>query len=50
MHVLYFVLYLLALVCFIASAFQVSARKVNLLAFGLAFFVAVPMLQQLRLL
>jgi hypothetical protein len=44
----YFVLYLLALVCFALAAVQVHTSKVNLLGLGLAFFVAVPFLQTLQ--
>lgn len=47
MHVLYFVLLLLAVVCFVASAFQVNATRLNLLALGLALFAAVPFIKSL---
>lgn len=46
MDVLCFVLLLVALICFVAAAFGVVAR-VNLVALGLAFWVAVPLLQSL---
>lgn len=45
MIVLYFVLLLLALVCFVLSAFQVNTPKFYLIGFGLAFWVAVPLVQ-----
>lgn len=48
MVVLYFVLFLLALVCFVASAFQVNSPKIYLLGFGLALWVAVPLIQQMQ--
>ena len=47
MNALYFVLFLLALVCFVADAFDASVRRVSLLALGLAFFVAPFALQAL---
>lgn len=50
MHVLYFVLFLLALVCFVAATFQMYTSKLNLLALGLALAVAVFTIQQARLL
>lgn len=46
MHVLYFVLLLISIICFVAASLGVVAR-VNLVALGLAFWVAVPLLQQL---
>ena len=45
MHVLYFVLALVALVCFGAAAFGVSTRRVNLMALGLALFTLITVLQ-----
>ncbi len=50
MHVLYFVLFLLAVVCFVAAAFQVYSSKLNLMALGLALATAVFVVQQARLL
>lgn len=51
MHVLYFVLYLLAVISFVIAAFHVVAdRRVNFLALGLVFAVLVPLIQQVRLL
>jgi hypothetical protein len=50
MHVLYFILLLLAVVAFVAAAFQVAATKVNLIALGLALAFAVPLIQHARLL
>lgn len=47
MNTLYFVLFLLALVCFVADALDANVRRVNLLALGLAFFVSPFMLQAL---
>lgn len=48
MTVLYFVLLLLALVCFVAAAVGVRSPRVELLALGLALWVAVPFLQALQ--
>ena len=54
MHVLFFVLFLLAVVCFVAAAFRDLRTNggvgVNLVALGLAFGFAVFMVQQARLL
>jgi hypothetical protein len=47
MNVLYFVLFLLAVVCFVAAASERIAARVNLVALGLAFGTSVFMLQQL---
>lgn len=46
--VLFFVLLLLALVCFVASAFQVHAARFNLLSLGAALWVTVPLIQALQ--
>lgn len=49
MTVLYFILTLLAVVCFIATAFGVVAvRRINLLALGLFFWVLVDFIQLLQ--
>lgn len=48
MTALYFVLLLLALVCFVVAAFNVVSARVNLVALGLAFWVAVPFIQMLQ--
>lgn len=48
MTVLFFVLYLLALVCFLLATKQAVAAKLNLLPLGLAFTVAVPLIQMLQ--
>lgn len=48
MLVLFFILLLLALVCFAAAAFQVHASRINLLGLGLALWVAVPFIQTLQ--
>ena len=48
MTVLYFILLLLALVCFVASCLRVSSPRVELVALGLAFWVAVPFIQTLQ--
>jgi len=45
MTVLFLILLLLALVCFVASAFQVHSPKLHLISLGLAFWVAVPFIQ-----
>jgi hypothetical protein len=45
MDTLYMVMYLVALVLFVLDAFGVVVRRLNLLALGLAFWVAVPFLQ-----
>lgn len=47
MDVLFFVLLLLALVCFLASAFNVSASRLTLISLGLALCVAVPLIKTL---
>lgn len=47
MQVFYLILLLLALVCFILSAFQVNPTRIYLMGFGLAFWVAVPFIQTL---
>lgn len=47
MTVIYLVLLLLALVCFLVETFGRSTR-LNLLALGLAFWVTVPLLQVIR--
>ena len=39
-----FVLYLLAFLCFVLAALGVPVPRVSLLAFGLAFWVLVPLL------
>lgn len=46
--VLYFILLLLAFICFMVSAFQVHVPRVYLIGFGLAFWVAVPLIQTLQ--
>lgn len=48
MQVLYFVLLLLACVCFVLSAIQVNSPKIYLLGVGLALWVAVPLVQTLQ--
>lgn len=48
MQLLYFILLLIAFVCFLASAIQVSALPIRLVSFGLAFWVAVSMIQSLE--
>lgn len=48
MHLLYFVLFLLAVLCFVTSAFRLVAAKVDLVALGLAFAFAVFLIQQLK--
>lgn len=48
MITLYFVLLLLALVCFVASTFAVNAPRINLMSLGLALWVAVPFIQTLQ--
>lgn len=48
MLVLMFVLLLLAIVCFVASAIHVSSPRLNLVALGLAFWVAVPLITTLQ--
>lgn len=44
MQVLYFILLLLALVCFVADGLKVVVTRVNLSALGLAFWVLVPLI------
>lgn len=48
MNVLYFILLLLALICFVASALNRVSSRVNLVALGLALWVAFPLIQQLQ--
>lgn len=50
MHVLYFILFLLAVVAFVAAAFEVVVARLNLVALGLALATAVFLIQQARLL
>lgn len=51
MDVLYFVLLLLGLVCFLAHAFLTEPRTPrSLLGLGLAFWIAVPLIAQARVL
>lgn len=45
MTTIYFLLVLAALVCFVLAAAGVPVRRVSLVALGLAFWVAVPVLQ-----
>lgn len=47
MNVLYFVLFLLAVVCFVAAASERVSSRFNLVALGLALATAVFALQQL---
>jgi len=47
MIALFLLLYILAAVCFVLSAFAASVRRVNLLALGLFFWVLVPLIQTL---
>lgn len=49
MNVVYFVLFLLAVVCFVAEASGRVASRVNLVALGLAFGFSVFMLRALGL-
>lgn len=48
MSVLFFILLLLALVCFVLSAFQVHGPRVYLVGLGLALWVAVPFISALQ--
>lgn len=48
MNVLYFVLALLALVCFVAAALGVKSPRVELVALGLAFWVGIVFTQLLQ--
>lgn len=48
MNTLYLLLLVAALVCFVISAFQVRATRVNPLALGAALWVLVPILQFLN--
>lgn len=45
---LYFILYLIAVLLFVVSAFQLASAKVNLISLGLAFAFAVPLIQTLQ--
>lgn len=42
------ILLLLAAACFVAAAFGWAGAKVNLLALGLAFWVAVPLIAAVK--
>lgn len=44
MHLLLFVLFVAALVCFLLGAFNVAVRRINLIALGLTFWVLVYVL------
>ena len=48
MNVLYFILLLAALICFVLSAFGFRSGRVSLLPLGLALWVAVPFLVALQ--
>lgn len=48
MTVLYFVLLLVAVLLFLLASLRVSSPRVELVALGLAFAFAVPLLQQLQ--
>lgn len=52
MNVVYFILLLLSLICFVVAAFfrtrQPATVSADLVALGLAFWVAVPFLEHLR--
>lgn len=51
MNAFYFILLLLAAVCFALSAFNVVvARRVSFLSLGLLFWVLVPLIQTLKVL
>lgn len=45
MTVLYLILYILAVICFLAVAFRVRTNRVSLLGLGLALAFAVPLIQ-----
>lgn len=45
MTVIYLLLLVAALVCFVLAAFNVNVRNVTLMAAGLAFWVLVPLIQ-----
>lgn len=47
MNLLYFVLYLLALLCFLVATKQAVVARLSLVPLGLAFAVAVPLIQTL---
>lgn len=48
MHALYFVLFLLAVVCFLAATFPTISSRINLMALGLALATAVFVIQQAK--
>ena len=50
MNTLYLILLLLGAVCFAIAAFDVAVRRVNLLALGLLFWIAVPLIQTIKVL
>jgi hypothetical protein len=45
MTALYLILLILGLGCFLADAFRSASPRVSLLGLGLAFWIAVPLLQ-----
>lgn len=45
MAVLFLILMILAVVCFLATAFGIAGRRVNLLALGLFFWVLVDLIR-----
>lgn len=45
MTTLYFVLFLLAAICFGVETFRTHAVRINLLALGFLFFSLVPLIQ-----
>jgi hypothetical protein len=48
MVVVFLILLLLALVCFLVAASGRASARVNLVALGLAFWVAVPLIQTIQ--
>ena len=50
MNTLYFILYLLAFICFVVAALGVAVRRFSLLAAGLAFWVLVPLILSFKVL
>jgi multisubunit Na+/H+ antiporter MnhG subunit len=48
MNTLYFILLLVAAVCFIMAALNVAIVRINLVALGLFAWVLVPLIQHIR--
>ena len=50
MTVLFLILLIAGLACFLVAAFNLATVRVNLIALGLAFWILVPLIQTAQLL